>query len=419
MTDQYTDVQFIGYAIPSIPRLLPDVSDPQGFIEGHYIGVEPAVADIFRRIELTMKAIEQTVKNCAVDCSPSTLKIFVMPEFSFRGKHGAYDNFPHVVDYFTVFRKEFARRVAVPAYKGWLFAAGTVVNTVEYVRGQDLGRDLKALVREEVAIALARAWRYSKENDDTELRDCLAAALRCYTDYCHKDPVYTVTDKSYVVAGGSPETDYCQGLSIEKKYVSNEDFVLNFYGYAEDECGYPKIGEQDGENKRTAFDALSIFTIQGIKFGLEICLDHLGRRLRRFRRPETEHVQIQLVPSCGVQQIDARAVIAGPDGLVFNCDGQFGEIQSIDPSPDPSQSIWTGAVSGLAHTQLAKVATACSDNLLGSDARLTGPGTTVTRLPIHDTAASRLFAYGAGEVHIYSRLPVPPPVPDDAAGLQP
>jgi hypothetical protein len=415
MMSIYTDVQFIGYAIPSIPRLLADIVDPPSFVEGHYTGIEPAIEDVGERIVLTMRAIEQTARSGAVDASESTLKIFVMPEFSFRGRRGAYNNDPPEVDYFTLFRKEFARRVAVPAYRNWLFVVGTIVNTVNYVRGNDPRQDLKVRVREGLAVALARAWHYCAEHEDPALKKCVFNTLRCFTDYCHDDPVCQVTDKSYVVAGGrEPDDTYPNGLSIEKKYISNEDFVLNFYrsAFAEEACGYPPISEKDGENKDSAFDVFSIFTIQGIKFGLEICLDHMNGRLRINRKPRNEQVQIQLIPSCG-GQIEQAAVVAGPGGLVFNCDGQYDQSQ-LGAQPDTSNSIWTGADSQLAHTQLAQVETPCGDDPGNiSRATLTRPeATTVTKVVIDDRLASRLFAYGAGEVHIYTSLSVPPATPD-------
>jgi hypothetical protein len=57
----------------------------------------------------------------------------------------------------------------------------------------------------------------------------------------------------------------------------------------------------------------SIFTIDGIKFGLEICLDHLNQRLN-----PGAGVQIQLVPSAGAHLSQFACV---PNGIAFNVDG--------------------------------------------------------------------------------------------------
>jgi hypothetical protein len=213
-----------------------------------------------------------------------------------------------------------------------------------------------------------------------------------------------------VVAGGSPDPTYPQGLSVEKKFISNEDFVLNLSRntFAEEDVGYPDIDEKDGEDKQTAFDDLSIFTIGGIKFGIEVCIDHAYSRLRRNRRPDTELIQIQLVPSCGMQ-IKQGSIIAGKNGLVFNCDGQYDNL-GASSQPNATDSVWTPTESHRAHTQLTAVVTPCIGEKPGiHDAVVTSPSVTVKQLMIKDSTASQLFAYGPGEVHVYSPLPVPPP----------
>jgi hypothetical protein len=410
--DVYTDVQFIGYAIPSIPLLVGDVGDPNGagFVEGRYIGIDPTAADIDARIELAMNAIRQTISSGAVDSSASTLKIFVMPEFSFRGTRGAYNSDRPGVDYFTYFRTRFAKEVAGAAFDGWLFVVGTIVNTAaDYVPGQNRKRDLKARVREDLGIALGNAWQYADANHDEALASFVFKMLVAYTQYAHDDPIYEVTDRSFVVAGGRPDATYPEGLSVEKKFVSNEDFVLNLYtnAFAEDDVAYPDIDEKNGEDKREAFDDLSIFTIKGIRFGLEVCLDHSRARLRRNRRPDTETVQIQLIPSCGMQIVQS-SIIAAAGGLVFNCDGQY-DHSLAGSVPDTTDSVWTATVSKRAHSQVTQVVTPCSGNDPSKNmAAVTKPSASATTIPVTDAAASRLYAYGAGEVHVYAPLSVPP-----------
>ena len=407
----YENVQFIGYAIPTIPLTINEIGDPSSacFVQGQYVGIDPQAADIRARIALVLKALRQTVESGAVDPSPSTLKIFVIPEFSFRGTRGAYDDDPPAVDSFTDFRRQFAQRVSGRAYENWLFVVGTIVNTAG--RGKSADLDLKARIREDLAVALANLWQYSSKHNDPALASFVMKTLNAYTRYCHNHPVYEVTDKSFVVAGGRPDARYPEGLSIEKKFVSNEDFVLNLHSnaFAEEEVGYPPIDEHYGENKRRAFDPLSIFTIKGIKFGLEVCLDHLAGRLRRSRILPNEHVQIHLVPSCGMQ-IAQASIVAGAGGLVFNCDGQYGAPMP-GSRPGRAHSIWTAAASHKAHTQLTQVVTPCSGkNPSRNNAVLRKPRARVFTAPIRNPTASLLYAYGAGEVHVYTPLRVPPPV---------
>jgi hypothetical protein len=297
--------------------------------------------------------------------------------------------------------------VAGADWQGWLFVAGTFVETVGYVRGNDRELDHKAAQREKVAVALAEAWSLARE--------CPAAAgkvqmaMNAFADYCRHDPLYEVTDRCYVVAGGPPDPDYPHGLSIQKKFLSNEDFVLNLYGkvITEDQCAYPVILEVHGEDKREAFDDYSIFTIAGIRFGLEICLDHFNARLRTNRQPASELVQIQLVPSCGMS-IQQASVIAGPGGLVFNCDGQFGGLTAVEGT------LWSGSTVSDAHAQLTQVTApcaACPPAPNAVNASLTAPpASPVTTVSVDAPAAPKLYAYGPGQVFVFSPVPVPPPV---------
>jgi len=407
----YSNVQFLGYAIPTIPLIVSDVGDPNGpgFVEGRYIGIDPPAKDIDERIAMIINAAQQTLASSAFDPDPATLKIFVVPEFSIRGTSGAYNDDPSTDDYFTYFRTGFAKAAAAASFQNWLFAIGTVVTTVQEC--PDPSTNLKARVREDLAVALGNAWQYANANHEDKMANAVFNLLVSYTQYCHSDPMFGVTNRCFVVAGGAPDPVYPQGLSIEKKFISNEDFVLNLYtnAFAEEDVVYPDIDEKDGEAKQTAFDPLSIFTIDGIKFGVEVCLDHSRARLRRNRQPETELVQIQLIPSCGMQIVQG-SIVAGKNGLVFNCDGQY---DNLDPTshPNATSSVWMATESNRAHTQLTSVVTPCAGNTPGTnDAVVAKPSATVTRLMVVDsTAAPQLFAYGSGEVHIYTSLPIPPP----------
>lgn len=72
-----------------------------------------------------------------------------------------------------------------------------------------------------------------------------------------------------------------------------------------------------------------VFTVHGVTFGLEVCLDHAKDRLWSFyagasKRAGDPKVQVQLIPSWGMSigGSDAgREVTTVPNGLVFNVDG--------------------------------------------------------------------------------------------------
>lgn len=67
----------------------------------------------------------------------------------------------------------------------------------------------------------------------------------------------------------------------------------------------------------------SVFTMHDIAFGLEVCLDHGSKRLKKYYSGKAKSgepkVQVQLIPSCGMS-IDVAGCCCVADGLVFNVD---------------------------------------------------------------------------------------------------
>jgi hypothetical protein len=173
-----------------------------------------------------------------------------------------------------------------------------------------------------------------------------------------------------------------------------------------------------GEIKQQASDARSIFEMDGIVIAVEICLDHRRGRLREARSRSAAGqsgvcdfpIDVQLVPSCGMQ-IQQPSVVARPGGIVFNCDGQYSK-RDVKATPDDATSIFTGTRDGKGHTQLAVVVTeAMGEKGLSDEPQLQRPGNThVITAPLdvpRDVTVSQTEAYGAGEVHLYSKVALP------------
>ena len=85
----YAQVQFIGYAISTVPKLY--VENPaQPGINKYYLGLEDEKADIEARIELLGVALNAAQQ--AFQPGVDVFRIFVIPEFFFRGSKGAYNS---------------------------------------------------------------------------------------------------------------------------------------------------------------------------------------------------------------------------------------------------------------------------------------------------------------------------------------
>ncbi|MDD4446674.1 MAG: hypothetical protein PHN61_03240, partial [Methanothrix sp.] len=101
-------------------------------------------------------------------------------------------------------------------------------------------------------------------------------------------------------------------------------------------AGYPSISIYEGDKNTKAAPLAARMSVPYInrskndllQIGVEICLDHRLKRLRRTVGMTKENgaaadnrpLAIQLIPSGGMQILDA-SVSSGVDGVIFNCDG--------------------------------------------------------------------------------------------------
>jgi len=97
-------------------------------------------------------------------------------------------------------------------------------------------------------------------------------------------------------------------------------------------------GQRISEVSLTGIGGGTVFTMDGITFGLEVCLDHVASRLKKYYEdmPPTSvkastagdpKVQIQLIPSCGAS-IGSTCTVK--DGPVFNVDTAHVNAQMND-----------------------------------------------------------------------------------------
>ena len=75
----------------------------------------------------------------------------------------------------------------------------------------------------------------------------------------------------------------------------------------------------------------SVFTIDGITFGLEVCLDHAATTSSTTggRLDNASNIQVQLIPSAGMTIGKLQTV---RDGIVFNVDGSTPHVEVVGKS---------------------------------------------------------------------------------------
>ncbi|MDW6003241.1 hypothetical protein [Vibrio mangrovi] len=177
------------------------------------------------------------------------------------------------------------------------------------------------------------------------------------------EPVATeIFNMALVQKGGTATTEQSCSLKqviVYKEYVSHIDFIRDTslqWGkpterkiviHGETRMALPTSGSVDtlgaspnkpvkggiSEINRSGLGGGGVFTIDGITFGLEVCLDHAYNRLWEFYDKAANSgdpkVQIHLIPSWGMS-IHGGVVSCIADGLVFNVDGPSGSDAEIN-----------------------------------------------------------------------------------------
>ena len=238
-----------------------------------------------------------------------TLKIFMGPEFYFRGIRGAY-NIKYISDILPSLRYH----TKDSKFSNWLFVFGTAIGATfsEQTQCRRCGKGPRELRRSGTGLECP------DHPGPGNVITVLAGAI--------------IDNVALIQKGG--EDDEKNAYVIAKEYISQLDFRrhlspsamragLAATGYSgvgtitegKFEVMGKKIPIAPGRGGKYTDERMggAIFTIDGIKFGLEICLDHLNSRLN-----PADAVQIQLVPSAGAH-LSQFACTTG--GFAFNVDG--------------------------------------------------------------------------------------------------
>lgn len=346
---RYSAIQLIGMCICTTPGSLDSIEETSDY--GVYLGYDDMQKDMAARAAAAVSAALSIVNSGSVDKSDSTLKVFVIPEFFFRGNKGAYyygdkatsESFD-VYDFFIKYLYTMLKTLQTATFQNWLFVLGTVLATKDrvdknapaYATGDNLldvyyrlhPKDASSHgaarggIRQLLKAIDGKAP--ASDNHDTAYQDILKDTL----SYCDTTASTVIENSCFILPGGLPYGGVYLPERVSKKYKSKEDFVLNSKykgvdaGYLQTITGYADI-EGDDERKKQIMDKYAIFEHEGIVFGIDICLDHSKQRLFNFlsKYPDS-YVDVQIITSCGMS-IRENAVIAKAGGTVFNCDGEY------------------------------------------------------------------------------------------------
>ena len=301
-----------------------------------YVGLANLTEDVKRRIVIMTKAVDAAYEMSSKD--EGTLKVFLVPEFYFRGPYGAY--VLHTKEANT--RREQAafpisqiaaaleNIVQQAKFKDWFFVFGTVVGVDKSFHPNDV------------------------ENE------------REFINF------------SLMYKGGDPAGSSAKGMRFvaPKTYVSKIDFLSPQRDSGSTIATDPDdIGHEVFDSKKLLDEAHDLleaadydviphnwFRLDGILFSIEICLDHrlglavrsfLNYGLQRLQIPQggdaglsygtmTKLAQVSLIISAGMV-INEHNLVLRKGGAVFISDGDDGEdtVWTREPGTDDFMSIYT------------------------------------------------------------------------------
>jgi hypothetical protein len=272
--------------------------NPNNTYDEYYVGDPDDDLDILRRCTIMCDAIHQATRSTKLDKSGTVLKVFLAPEFYFRGSRGVYP-----IEKISSIIEKMRSYTAQSRFQNWIFVFGTALGELK----------------------------------DGSSKEIFNVAL--------------------VQRGGTLKSDVENSLVVYKEYISHIDFIRNagltwgsvggrrvLIGDPGDASTLvrPTQGSRDlrakatkavgtgRESTKSGLGGQCKFKMCGLTFGLEVCLDHFKGRLRDSppARGDT-YAQVHLIPSAGMSIKDAK-VATLHEGLVFNVDAKHTALRKND-----------------------------------------------------------------------------------------
>jgi hypothetical protein len=232
------------------------------------------------------------------------LKIFMAPEFYFRGKRGAYE----IDGLFYLLEKV---RAVTFDHPHWLFVLGTCVCSIE--------PETSTTAKPQVELqnyAIIQKGGYAHSDGIHDL--LVLKEYPSHIDFKHTG----VSDSDWYKTSRTADLDK-GGVTRDKKgkLVSTTATGETKHSASVQPGSREMQGSNPGSsvgkttvNERSPFGC--IFAMDGIIFGLEVCRDHHLKRLVTAK--DCAGVQVHLIPSAGMNVNDAHTL---PRTVVFNVDG--------------------------------------------------------------------------------------------------
>ncbi|MCG8473635.1 MAG: hypothetical protein MI742_17525 [Desulfobacterales bacterium] len=303
-------VQFIAYQLRTAT-----MGDPR---QKDYPGLADPRADLHARCRVLADAMHATLKSPTYN--PLAVKIFVAPEFFFRGgRAGAYD-----IGLISDINGIMDSYVSGPMFKNWIMFMGTAIGSLPGEDPDSMEVFNISLVRKggvKVAGKVGPQGLASQDKDSVLI-------YKEYVSFVDFQGQQYGSDEFY--SGPQAGQAHLKGKQVRLQGTSGgrdaggSSTPVNVHG----QTAYTKKGAAYtiSEDSATGLGGGSIFQMGGFNFVTEICLDHLQKRARS-ARPKKTHFHI--VTSCGMTP---KYSVAATGGFFFLVDG-------MDYDPDQRVSL--------------------------------------------------------------------------------
>eukprot|EP00930_Biecheleria_cincta_P045521 TRINITY_DN31368_c0_g1_i2.p1 TRINITY_DN31368_c0_g1~~TRINITY_DN31368_c0_g1_i2.p1 ORF type:complete len:435 (+),score=66.41 TRINITY_DN31368_c0_g1_i2:231-1535(+) len=263
-----------------------------------YLGKHELVADLERRRDIMMEAIEKAYASSAWDRSNSTLKVFMAPEFFWRGPQGAYRLGPELTKSATAVFGKLQKHLSDKRFSDCIFVLGTVVAVDVHNSKTD-----------------QLHMRKGESPDKFELSYYNFAPIQIGGE----DTVF-VQFKHHVST-----IDFIRSQGHESNFTSIPAPIRSncYENRASRGCAYETLPSEKVENmfgfSRAQVVHDDVFNVKGLRIGIEICLDHLLGTLANSLGP-SRTVDLHLIVSAGMR-LAGGPICTGRGGPAFLADG--------------------------------------------------------------------------------------------------
>lgn len=292
---RYSAVQYFGFNLFTAPGTEVDgCFDIGDDLDQCYLGSPKVKEDVEKRLNIMFEAVERLYASDHWDRSPTTLKIFMLPEFYWRGRQGAYRIQRGVEKVLHPAAHWISHRFTHERFKHWLIVDGTVVMAQM--------ADRRYVEMSERPYENISYYNFAPVHvGGTNLTYLRFKHFISGIDFLQMRPEHSrmvpaPPGRSHRFCKEHPRSNGCV-------YQHLPSHLLEELGFGHDvelPSGLLKIG--------------------GLRIGLEICLDHAMGELCDKELKPWERVDVQLIVSAGMN-IASGPVCTRPGGPVFLADG--------------------------------------------------------------------------------------------------